>query len=155
MKYIKLFFEPSWRWIFNSSYTILKSILAIALVALDFLLGNSINLYITIFVLVNLDALTGISRAIKYKNFTSSKFRNTVIKLVGYFIIVVAATKLASVLVIFEWLKFAEIVAAYICSVEFISIVENLKELGIVTPAWIIEKLNRFIKTGKFNENGK
>jgi toxin secretion/phage lysis holin len=154
MKYIKLFFEPSWRWIFDSSYTILKSILALALVALDFLMGNSINLYITIFVLVNLDALTGISRAIKYKNFTSSKFRNTVIKLVGYFIIVVAATKLASVLVIFEWLKFAEIVAAYICSVEFISIVENLKELGIVTPAWIIEKLNRFIKTGKFNNDG-
>jgi len=105
--------------------------------------------------LVLIDQLTGVWLAFKNNSFNSSAFRNGLIKLLMYFIIIGAFHSLSYVsLFIFGWMGLDTGALAWLAITEVISIVENACMIaGLPFPNGLLDKLRVFVHMGKKKDN--
>lgn len=96
-------------------------------------------------ILIAIDLITGIWKAIKKKNFTSCRLGNTAGKIMLYFFLMIAAHQICRLGLMPGWID--EVVEAYMAGTEFFSIMENAASLGFQPARKIIKKIN-----AKFDE---
>ena len=104
--------------------------------------------------LVLLDQATGVWLALKNNSFNSSAFRNGLIKLLLYLLIVGAFHSLTYVSpFIFSWMSLDTGALAWLSLTEVISIVENAcMILGLPFPNGLLDKLRVFAHIGRKKE---
>lgn len=101
--------------------------------------------------LVILDQLTGVWVAIRNNSFNSSSFRNGLIKLLLYFVILGSFHSLSyTSIFIFGWMSLDTGALAWLSLTEVISIVENsCNLLGLPFPQGLLDKLRIFANVVK------
>ena len=104
--------------------------------------------------LVCFDQISGVWLALKKGNFSSNGFRNGIVKLLFYLIIIASFHALPKISpTLFSWLSLDTGALAYLSVTEVISIVENsCLIVGIPFPSWLLDKLSLFIRFGTFND---
>jgi len=107
---------------------------------LNYSLNGDMNSAEVIGILVVIDLITGIFKGIKKKRFTSLRMRDTGVKIVLYFLLLVAAHQVTKLFFFPEWTD--ELIEGYIGAVEIFSILENMAVLGIKPARKIANKLN-------------
>ena len=102
-------------------------------------------------IMIMLDFLTGVWKSVKKgEGFSSSKMSNTVSKTVLYQIAILSSFLMETY--IFGGLPVTKIVAGFICSVEFKSILENI---GEVTGIDLWKHVAKYFVKKSDNDNGK
>jgi toxin secretion/phage lysis holin len=121
----------------------LKAVVALGFAPLvSFMADDHASIQVMV-VLVGIDLFFGCARAMKAGTFSSSKFRNSLWKVLAYVGIVVALHLMESVHAGFAALKLDTMAVLYICATEALSILENGTSLaGIHLPS----KLKKFIE---------
>lgn len=148
--YIKAFWQP----IINglqglTEHPIVKTIIAGLLYVLSTFVHEDAIKILILLSLVLVDMGTGIWVALKTKTFTSTKFRNGIIKLLFYCIMIGAFHALGQISLVFAALTLDTLCLVYLAATEVVSIIENSsKVLGISIPTWLLSKVKGFLKTG-------
>jgi phage-related holin len=126
---------------------------------------NELIFLICLIVLLFLDTLTGVLKAIYHKNFSSRSLRNTPIKILLYICLILASFALAYYIhdispTTGDWLKSG--IFSSILLVEFVSITENIAMLSQVylgknvVPKYILKIMKDFDENGVYiNPNNK
>lgn len=107
--------------------------------------------------LVLLDQLTGVWIAVKNRTLSSSAFRNGLVKLLFYCVIIGTFHSLEYVNVtIFGFLELDCAALMWLAMTETISVIENsCTILGIPFPNWILDKLRLYVKDGEWKTKKK
>jgi len=129
-----------------------KSVVAFIVSAIAFLLHENVMGVGVLIGLVIIDQISGVWIAVRTNSFNSSAFRNGLIKLLFYCIILGAFHSLQIVNeTIFVYLKLDTGALTWLTITEIVSIVENSCILiDIPFPNWILDKLRLFISFGKW-----
>ena len=97
------------------------------------------------------DTVLGVSKGIKKKNFSSTKLRQAIPKLLGYVLTIISCVLLdilaafSTDLTIFaEYSPISIAATVLICVIEFVSIVENSHELGAKLPKFLLNLIKLF-----------
>ena len=126
---------------------------------------NELVFLICLLVLLFIDTLTGVLKAIYHKNFSSRSLRNAPIKILLYICLILASFALAYYIhnispATGEWLKSG--IFSSILLVEFVSITENIAMLSQVylgknvVPKFILKIMKDFDENGIYiNPNNK
>lgn len=94
-----------------------------------------------------IDWLTGIAGALKQKKFTSSKFRNTGVKIFAYIVIVVVLHVLGDMSELIGKLNLDTGATLYFAATEVLSIGENVTVIsGVSIPGWITVLINKILR---------
>ena len=145
MDYLKFLLQPLWRVLSATcDWSWLKFIMLGIVAGIQFFVHENILSVAVLFGLVLIDQLSGVWAAIKQQTFQSSAFRNGVIKLLFYCVIVAAFHSLEYInRPIFEFLKLDSAALTWLATTEVISIVENsCTVLGLPFPTWLMDKLH-------------
>lgn len=118
-------------------------------------LFNDWSFLIYLIILILLDTLLGVWRAIKYNQVNSSKFGGFIIKVVLYAIFMVVVHNLSNfsnneaTKFVFSWVQ--ELCYGAVLVREAISIIENIGAIkkGLI-PNWILSKLKAYDEKGNF-----
>lgn len=98
--------------------------------------------YIGLVVLILVDLLTGVWLGVQTKQFSSSRFRQTVIKLIMYSVMLATSHILGSIHAIFVTILLEDGVLIFLAATEAISVLENCSRItGMPIPAWLSKKL--------------
>lgn len=116
------------------------------------LVGGWDTAFSVFFYCVILDILTGITKGIKDKNFSSRRMREGFASKMGYIIVIVLATQFDR-LMPNDLPLLRTIVVYFYIFVEGSSIVENLAQMGVPIPQVIIDRLA--VLKGKSSEIAK
>lgn len=97
--------------------------------------------------LVVIDQITGVWLALKKESFSSGAFRNGLIKLLFYMLIIAAFHSLPKISpLLFTWMHLDTGAMSYLAATEVISITENSYGImGLPFPYFLTDKLRRFI----------
>ena len=98
---------------------------------LSVLVGIPSPLMLAMFILLFLDTVTGVAKGIHTKKFTSHAMRKGVGKFIGYCVSIIVAHQF-SLIPLLMWVEPS--LLAWLALVEFGSIMENMKELGMNVP---------------------
>jgi toxin secretion/phage lysis holin len=129
----------------------LSAILAAAGVPITFLFGEWTPFMDVLLVLMALDIVTGIVKAISQKNIRSRKMSNGLLRKSGIFLVLILGNMLD--IVLFNGLPVVKsaLVFFYI-GMEGISLVENLHALGVPIPNFIGKYLETIKEKGEIPE---
>lgn len=98
--------------------------------------------YVILLVLIFLDTLTGVAKALKYRRFSCYGLRKFTKKIITYSISILTARLMElGINNLFETSLLSQILAAYLVITESVSILENLALLGVPIPADFIQIL--------------
>lgn len=128
--------------------SMLKAIIAVALWVLNWFFGSDQELVAVVLLLVLFDTATGLLKAYKKSNISSSGFFRFALKIVVYSILMSSAAlldKLAGSL----FIKAFPVVAAFLGLTEGISIFENVSASGFAVPQWMIKAMRLANNTTK------
>jgi toxin secretion/phage lysis holin len=105
------------------------------LALITLLFGANLGLLLALVILIGIDALTGIARAIKNKEFSSNKMRKGISKTTGYMLAIVLGHQIGCHIAptLLFWIPIA--LYAWLSIVELESVSENLNDLGIPFPS--------------------
>jgi toxin secretion/phage lysis holin len=119
---------------------------------------NNITPFISFIALFVFDLILGISKGIKFKNFSSGKLRASVPKFGAYVFIILSCIIFDIILKYgtdIEYLQghapISNVVTISVCLIEFISIIENSKKLGVDIPDFLIKIITE-LKSKLFNK---
>lgn len=146
MNYLKTFSLP----IYNSMNSILefkwfKTIITCIISFVSFFIHSNVLGVGVLVGLVIIDQIIGVYIALKNRTFTSSSFRNGLIKLLLYLIIVSVFHLLSYVNPVFNFLGLDTAAITWLALTEVISIVENsCIILNLPFPSGILDKLRVF-----------
>lgn len=117
---------------------------------LTYLFGKMDTLFKTFLILIIVDYISGICKAIYNKKLNSDIGAKGIIKKIGYLLIIVVAELIGNIYN--NSLDIRNILLYMFITNEVISILENMANVGIVIPDFIKDKL---IKGGDNNEQNK
>jgi len=125
------------------------------LASIGFFIHNNLMGLAVLVGLVLVDQFTGVWSSLKDKTFDSFEFRNGLIKLLFYIIIIGSFHSLNYLSpTIFEFLKLDSGALIWLSATEVISIVENsCSLLNLPFPSWILDKLKLFTSVDIKNKN--
>lgn len=127
------------------SYAGAKTGVSLTTALLSLLIGDNFALLFAIVLLVVMDFVTGVAKALYMENFKSEGLRKGAVKLVVYLLLMVIAHQFSNVS---NWLLwFEEAVYCYLAITEYESIAENLRVFGIEWPS--IARLYELVQTTK------
>lgn len=109
-----------------------------------YLLGGIDSLFISLLIVISIDYITGILKAIYQKNLNSSVGIKGILKKIGYILIVILATVIDRI-INESSMAIRTLVIYFIISNEGISILENWGAIGLPLPQklrQVLEKLN-------------
>lgn len=102
-----------------------------------------------LFILVVIDFITGITRCVRLQcKITSRGLGATINKMLKYLLLFIAAHQLTRISGGLSWVE--TFIALFCAITEFISVIENLSQAGIVIPKWVVDKLQHYLDTGEF-----
>ncbi len=105
----------------------------------DFMKTDLLKIFSTLAILTIIDFVLGTASAIKNKKFEIKSFTKIIYKLIVYFLII-SATFFSSL--ISPNLNFVmDLILLFLSSNELISILKNVKRIGVNIPNWIIKKI--------------
>jgi toxin secretion/phage lysis holin len=99
-------------------------------------------------IMISADSILGVMRAIKFKVFSSGKFKRIAVKVVLYSITIIICTVIDTHVLCQFGVHFTitQYVIALLCLTEFFSCIENLSDLGVKIPyIYIFSKLKNSI----------
>lgn len=121
------------------------------------LLNNVLNdsvktLFIIVVIILAMEMLSGVLKAIKNKNLDSTKFREGLMSKSGYFL-QIGLCLLVSMFINMPYLLYADLV--WIACSEAVSVLENLSELNVPFPSFLKDILEKTKKAteDEMNEN--
>jgi len=117
-----------------------KAPLAVCFTSISYLLTGDFKSLYVIGILVLIDFVTGVMKALKKRNFTSVSFSKTGVKVLLYLLLLITAHQVVQLRFYPEWTD--ELIEGYIAAVELYSILENAALLGFLPAKSIIGKLN-------------
>ena len=131
-------------------FPVLKTIFALIVAVIGFAVNENILGVGVLIGLVLIDQFTGVWISLRDKRFSSFSFRNGLIKLLFYFIIIGSFHSLQYLSpLIFGWLKLDSAALSWLALTEVISIVENSCDiLHLPFPNWILDKIRLFTTFG-------
>jgi len=108
---------------------------------------------LVLFAFIATDWLTGIWAALRQRIFSSMRFRQSLVKILVYYLIISLFHSLDYFGEIFRYLNLDTYVIAYLAIVELISILENCSKIypQLTLPDWITSRLKVFRDTGNVN----
>ena len=104
------------------------------------LTDNTKTLFIIVVIILALEMLSGVLKAIKNKDLNSTKFREGILSKSGYFV-QVGLVILVSMMINMPYLLYADLI--WIACSEGVSVLENLDAMGVPFPAFIKEVLEK------------
>lgn len=125
----------------------LEYILPITMSILTFLVGGFDSLIISLLIIIGIDYITGVLKAIYKKNLNCITNLKGVLKKIGYLLIVILATVIDG-LILDDSMALRSLVLYFFIANESISVVDNWGEIGLPLP----EKLKSVLK--KMKEDG-
>ncbi len=133
-------------------YPVFKSAFTLLIAVISYVIHDNIIGVGVLVGLVIIDQLSGVWVALKENKFSSGAFRNGIVKLLFYLIIVGAFHSLSKVNpLLFDWMHLDDGALAYLSATEVISIVENSSAiLGLPFPSGLLGKLKILSKTDGF-----
>lgn len=105
--------------------------------------GQNVLAYEILFILVAIDFITGVGCGIKAKTVSSRRMSKSVMKLLLYFLLIIAAHQLTRYADLLTWLE--QFLVLFIAVTEMTSIIENAHKLGLPIPEWVTEKLEQYL----------
>lgn len=130
-----------------------KAPLAVCFTSISYLLTGDLKTMYIIGILVLIDFITGVLKALKKKNFTSVSFSKTGVKVLLYLLLLIAGHQVVQLRFYPEWID--ELIEGYIAAVELYSILENAALLGFRPAKKIIAKLNSELEKNGIKSVGK
>lgn len=127
----------------------IKTLIAVCGATLVALIGENILAYEILFILIAIDTVTGIAVAIKTGSFSSVKSFRGIKKILLFFLLIIASHQVVRYSGSFQFIE--DGVVLYCAANELISILENIHQLGLPAPKWIVDKLEVYRATGKIN----
>ena len=117
---------------------------------LTYLFGEMDTLFKTFLILIVIDYISGICKAIYNKKLNSEIGAKGIIKKVGYLLIIIVSELLGT---LYNYnLNIRNILLYMFIANEVLSILENMSKVGIIIPDYIKDKLS---KGGDTNEQNK
>jgi len=127
---------------------VFKSIASGLLYVFLWLFGDINDAVIALLALMTLDTLLGLLAAVKHHDVSSDKLRQGAVKLLLYFILIIAANcvdrVVALVPLISQAIQIRSFTMIYLAVSEGISVLENLSSLGVAVPKVLLKRLRRF-----------
>lgn len=105
--------------------------------------GQNVLAYEILFILVVIDFITGVSCGVMTKTVSSRRMSKSVMKLLLYFLLIIAAHQLTRYADLLTWLE--QFLVLFIAVTEMTSIIENAHKLGLPIPSWVTEKLEQYL----------
>ncbi|MEA4846001.1 MAG: phage holin family protein [Clostridiaceae bacterium] len=136
----------------NKSNNLLTVYLASGVIGLiSEFLGVARMSYIILLILIILDTLTGVAKAIKLQHFTSKGLQRFLKKAITYTTAIITVRLLEiGILSIYETTMLSQVIAAYLIITESISVLENITVLGVPIPSNFVGVLISYIKIPGF-----
>lgn len=108
--------------------------------------------FIVVIIILAMEMLSGVMKAIKNKNLDSTKFREGLISKSGYFILI-GLVLMISMFIQMPYFLYSILI--WVACSESISVLENLTELNVPFPSFLKEVLEKTKKATeeKMNEN--
>lgn len=153
MGYLQHVFQPGIDTLTHMGDHFIQKIIVSGLmvIVMAFVQDNLIPLVILIFFTV-VDWLAGIAAALKSRQFTSSKFRHTAVKIFAYTLIIVMLHLLGELSALVGKLNLDLGATLYFAATEVLSIGENVTLIsGVSIPGWIAVLINKILKKGDKN----
>lgn len=129
---------------------IINTISGILIYILSFLFGSLDASIIILAIVIGLDYLTGVCKAIYNRNFSSFKSIKGIIKKIGYFLIVILGAMIDKILG--DNYIIRNIIIYFFISNEGISILENWALLGLPIPKKLYDSLLEIQKSNGDND---
>jgi phage-related holin len=157
MSYTRLLLLPiqkAWDAAIDLSWV--KTALVFMLGAVEYLIHENLIGLSVLVGLVLVDQVTGVWVALRKRTLSSSAFRNGLIKLLFYCIIIATFHSLEYVnSAIFGFLSLDKAALMWLAMTEAISVVENsCTLLNIPFPNWLLDKLRVYVKFGEWKTKG-
>lgn len=134
----------------NSKH-IINSILATSGTILTYLIGNWDNNIQILLTLIICDYITGVMKGYKNKNLSSSIGVKGIYKKAAIFIVIILAHQIDTMSGLNTPISKTMSIYFYIVN-EGLSIIENLKYLGVPLPKYITKALKEIQEDGEFDE---
>jgi len=129
-----------------------KSFISIIVSSLVVLFGQNIVIIQALFILIIVDLITGIFKSLKSQcKITSRRLLETVKKTILYALFLIATNQCVRISSVFNWVHI--FTASFLAITELLSIIENLAAAGIIIPKWVLDRLHRYLDTGRFSSN--
>ena len=97
-------------------------------------------LFVIVVVILLLEMLSGVLKAIKNKNLNSTKFREGLLSKSGYFL-QIALCLLVSIIIKMPYLLYADLI--WISMSEGVSVLENIEQMGVPYPEFLRQILEK------------
>lgn len=99
------------------------------------------NILIAVYILIIFDTITGLFKAIKRKEVSSSSFFRVLIKCLVYFVLIITGRLVDKIVPV----NFASsIIESFLVVTEALSVIENLNHLGFPVPIQLVNILKHF-----------
>lgn len=144
-----------------------KVVCAACITAFTSLYGGDTAVFEVMFILVMLDLVTGVMKTAKKRTVTvgskctfcwhvinyvtaihSRGLKVTIKKFLIYFCFIIAAWQTTRIIPYAGFLN--TFTASIIAVTEFVSVLENLSQAGLIIPKWFMDKLHKYLDTGEF-----
>lgn len=151
--YTRLLLLPAQRaWEAAMDLSWVKATFVFILGAVEYLIHENLIGLSVLVGLVLVDQMTGVWIAVRNRTLSSSAFRNGLVKLLFYCLIIAPFHSLEYVnSTIFGFLALDKAALMWLAMTEAISVVENSCTIvGIPFPNWILDKLRLYVKDGEW-----
>lgn len=116
---------------------------------ISYLFGRMDTLFKTFLILIIIDYISGICKAIYNKKLNSEIGAKGIIKKIGYLLIIIVAELIGN---LYNNIDIRNILLYMFIANEVVSILENISKVGVIVPDFIKERLT---KGGDNNEQNK
>lgn len=126
-------------------------IISVIVGVVSFLIGGIDELFIVFFVIMCVDLMTGILKAINLNIFSANQMKNGIIKKMAYILALIVVSQLD--LILGDEYGVRSMALFTFITNETMSIIANIEDLGVEFPKFITVIIDTLRKKGELNKN--
>lgn len=126
-------------------------IISVIVGVVSFLIGGIDELFIVFFVIMCVDLMTGILKAINLNIFSANQMKNGIIKKMAYILALIVVSQLD--LILGDEYGVRSMALFTFIANETMSIIANIEDLGVEFPKFITVIIDALRKKGELNKN--
>lgn len=126
-------------------------IISVIVGVVSFLIGGIDELFIVFFVIMCVDLMTGILKAINLNIFSANQMKNGIIKKMAYILALIVVSQLD--LILGDEYGVRSMALFTFIANETMSIIANIEDLGVEFPKFITVIIDTLRKKGELNKN--
>lgn len=119
-------------------FTHIKTILSLISIIISWIFEGNVTVLYSVYLLLTIDTITGIAKAIKFEGLESARFSRILWKSVVYFMMIVIGRVTDKHLPLH---LLAPVMDTFVVATEALSVLENISELGFPVPTSVIKQL--------------